>query len=221
MRDLILTNDLDGVHFVAPFPIMTALSLARGRFSLPDPDHPLGEYQPARSFVRKTRDRLWRFTIRIRPMRRESLQALEAFRSIARDRQRKLRMVALTGRVKDQHAVTRERLEAGGYLDYFDDLYLNEGRSTTIWKERTVRELLATGANVVHLEDDLRAALAVARSQPANGDQQVLVYLVRNPSNRNRLLKRAGIDLPDNVYPVRSLLDAATDFRLRLDDGRL
>lgn len=220
-RPIVLTNDLDGVHVMAPFPVMTALSLFRGRFKLPEPGTTGQEWTPPRSAVIRARNEAWRWTIRVRPFRRESRRALDLFRAHARTHDRSLRMAALTGRLRDQHEVTRAKLQASGYMDYFDDLYLNEWTTTTAWKESVVRRLVLEGSNVVHLEDDLKAALAVARTADGVPGAAVQVYLVRNASNSSRLLRRAGIELPANVTRVHSLMDAAACFEAALEAGTI
>ena len=116
--------------------------------------------------------------------------------------------------------MTQQRLLQSGHIEYFTDLHLNQGRSSSGWKESVVKGLTEGGLNVVHIDDDLRAGLCVARVNDEYPDEErVLVYMMRNISNHPRLLRRAGVQAPDNLVFVQSFREAATDFATRLGSG--
>lgn len=152
------------------------------------------------------------FFHQVRPINRDALEGLAIFKQAAEKHQRQIAMAALSGREIDKHQMTQQRLLQSGHMEYFTDLHLNQGRSSSAWKESVVRTLTG-GLNVVHIDDDLRAGLCIARVNEEYPDEErVLVYMMRNMSNHPRLLKRAGVETPNNLVFVQSFREAATDF---------
>lgn len=221
-RGIVFTNDLDGVHFKAPPPLKTTLSLLRGNFSLPEIGKPIGEFTPGEGWRGAIFSKWSILFHQMRPTKGDALKGLEAFRQAAEIHQRQLRVAALSGRERDKHDMTRRKLQHSGHERYFTDLYLNQGRSSIGWKESVVRQLIEEGLNVVHIDDDLRAGLCIARiNEQYAGEPRVLVYVLRNLSNHPRLLKKAGIRLPNNLLIVRSFKEAADDFVARLSGSEI
>jgi hypothetical protein len=187
-------------------------------FSLPEPDRPIGEYNPAENWPRALLSQASLFFHWIRPFKKDALEGLRAFQETAKTHQRELTCAVLSGRRAETHRMTHRRLEASVYRGVFSDLYLNPGHSSSAWKEQTARRLVEEGSNVVHIEDDLRAGLSVARVDDQYPDQfRVLVYILESLPNYPRLLQRAEINLPSNVLVVESFKKAAVDFAARLE----
>ncbi len=221
-RGIVFTNDLDGVHFKAPIPLKTTLRLLRRDNSLPEVGSPVGDYALSEGWREMLFSRWSIFFHQISPINKDALEGLAIFRQAAEEHQRQLAIAALSGRKVDKHAITRQRLLQTGHMEYFTELHLNQGRSSSGWKESVVRGLTEGGLNVVHIDDDLRAGLCIARVNDEYPDEErVLVYMMRNLSNNPRLLRRAGIETPDNLVFVHSFREAATDFAERLTEGKL
>lgn len=216
-RSIFVTNDLDGVHFYAPPPLGTTVSLLRGRLSLPEEVYTVGEYIHPEGTLAQGAARLSVFFHKYRPLKAAAIKGLQGFKEIGDIHQREVLFAALSGRERDKHELTRTALGKAGYDAYFSRWLLNEGNSSAAWKEFQTRKLTEEGLTVVHLEDDLRAALCVARVNKQFGeDSRVLVYLFKNLSNHPYLLQRAGIELPSNVRVVSSFKEANQDFDQRL-----
>lgn len=218
-RKIVFTTDLDGVLFKAPPPLKTTLRLLRGDFPLPAEGNPTDEPHFANSRLGTLLSRWSSFFHQIRPIRPEALAGLELFRQIAEVYQRELRIVALSGRGIDKQAMTEKRLRESGHLQYFDSLFFNHGISSSGWKESVVRKFVKEGAVVVHIDDDLSDGLCLTRINQNDG--RVQVYILRNLSNHPRLLKRAGVQIPDNLLLAGSFQEAANDFEKRLNEGSL
>lgn len=161
-KRIVFTNDLDGVHFKAPPPLKTIFRLLQGDLSIPPENSPVGEYSPAKGCLKILSSRWSVFFHQIRPLKRDALEGLELFRQTAETYQRQLQFAALSGREQDKHAMTEARLQQAGYMQYFDRLFLNQGRNSSAWKESVVRQLVQEGLNVVHIDDDLYSALCFA-----------------------------------------------------------
>src|SRR5258708_1061983 len=213
-RGIVFTNDLDGVHFRAPLPIKTAIRIAR-RFPLPESGAKIGEYSP-HGIKEVTLSRISIFMHSRRPVNRGGLEGLGLFKDAAERNQRDLKFAALSGRESDKHKMTVDRLRKSGHMDYFTDLFLNQGARGIPWKEFVIRGLLEEGQKVVHIDDDPRAGICVARIDAEN----VLVYLLRNLSNHPRLLKRFMGELPPNLVLVQNFRKASEDFDKRLSEGK-
>lgn len=221
-RGLVFTNDLDGVHFKAPIPFKTTLRFLRGDCSLPPKNRPVGEYQLANGLLGIVSSRWSIFFHQIRPINKDALAGLELFRQVTEAYQRQLQIAALSGREKDKHVMTEVRLQQTGHMQYFNRLFLNPGNSSASWKETVTRQLIQEGLNVIHIDDDLRAGLCVARvNGQSENEAKVQVYVLRNLSNHPRLLSRAKVQIPDNLVFVTSFQEAANDFADRLKEGKL
>lgn len=80
-----------------------------------------------------------------------------------------------------------------------------------------MRALTEQGHNVVHVDDDPKAALCVARvDEMYPYENRVLVFLMRNLGSHPWLIKRSYGELPANVVPVRSFHDASFIFAKHL-----
>lgn len=221
-RNIIFTNDLDGIHFRTFPPFKTTLRLLRRNLELPDVNPPVGEYNLPEGWRGVFFSKWSIFIHKISPVNRDALESLEIFKQAAGQNDRQLKFAALSGRETYKHAMTKQRLAQSGHMEYFTDLYLNQGRSSSAWKESAVRTLTKQGLNVVHIDDDLRAGLMVARvNNEYPGEDRVLVYVMRNISNHSRLLRRAQVEIPNNLLFVHSFKEAATDFAQRIADRKL
>jgi len=218
-REIEFTNDLDGVHFKVLPPFKTTQQLLRRNLILPQINSPIEEHNLPEGWKSFLFSRWTIFCHKISPVNKEALEGLEIFRQVAQENNRQLKFAALSGRERYKHLMTEQRLSKSGYMKYFSDLYLNQGRSSSIWKESVVRHLTHDGLNVVHIDDDLRSGLCVARvNDDYPGEERVLVYIMRNISNHPRLLRRAGVEIPNNLVFVHSFKEAAVDFSGRLQN---
>lgn len=215
-------NGMDGVLVKAPFPVVTARKLIGGDLGLPEA-RPVKEDFSKPNPVVLLAERLHFPVIShsSRAAKPDTLIGLEAFRNIAGDQGRDLTFGVLTGRTREKHDLTRRQLEEMGYMEYFNshNLFLNPGKSSIDWKVKKAEWYLYCGYNVVHIDDDLRPILSIARLEEqfkSENGHRVLLYLVNNISNHPRLLKRAGIELPENVVRVNSHIEAASDFEARV-----
>lgn len=218
-RDIVFTNDLDGVHFRTLPPFKTTLRLLRRDMDLPEVDPPIGEYSLPEGWKGILFSKWSIFFQQISPINTDALEGLKILRQVADGNKRQLKFAALSGRENYKHKTTQQRLLKSGHMEYFSDLYLNQGRSSSAWKESVVRNLTRQGLSVVHIDDDLRAGLMVARVNNEYPDEQrVLVYMMRNISNHPRLLTRAQVKVPNNLLFVHSFKEAAVDFASRLNN---
>ncbi len=220
-RGIVFTNDLDGVHFKSPPPVRALLRLVRKDTELPELGRPVGEFKLPKG-LRAVLGSRWSILFhQARPVDRSALAALGKFKRVAEEHNRDFKIAALSGREPDKHQMTREKLQTSGHMEFFSDLFLNEGKSATAWKEEVVQRILDQGLSVVHIDDDLRSGLCIARMGGTKpNDPRVLVYVLRNVSNHPRLIKRAGISLPQNLVLVSSFLEAALDFSNKLQEGK-
>lgn len=218
-REIVFTNDLDGVHFKVLPPIKTTQQLLRRNLTLPEVNSSIEEYRLPEGWKGFLFSRLSLFYHSLSPVNKDAFKGLEMFRQAAEEHERQLKFAAVSGREIYKHPMTHQRLEKTGHMKYFSDLYLNQGRSASGWKETVVRRLTQNGLNVVHIDDDLRAGLCVARVNNHYPDEErVLVYIMRNISNHPRLLRRSRIEIPNNLLFVRSFREAAVDFTARLQN---
>jgi len=217
-RKIIFTNDLDGVHFIAPLPLKPLFGLIRGDLSLPPVGRPIEKFYPKHDLA----GRLSVFDHQIRPFKSGSLEGLTLFRQAAQRHSRELDFAVLSGRQPDKHQMTIQRLQQSPRNKYFSNFFLNEGDSATTWKETIVSHLVESGSNVVHIDDDLRAGICIARVNLLYpGESRVLVYVLRNLSNHPILLRHSKIELPPNLFLVNSFKSAATDFDESLEQRKI
>jgi hypothetical protein len=221
-RKIVFTNDLDGVHFKVPPPFNTAQQLLRRRLTLPETDatfekHNLPDRSGSFLFNKWTI-----FCHKISPVNKEALAGLEIFRQTAEENNRQLKIAALSGREKYKHPMTKKRLSKSGHMEFFSDLHLNQGGHSYAWKESVVKGLIEEGLSVVHIDDDLRSGLSVARvNEDYPDEERVFVYMLRNISNGPKLLKWSKVEIPSNMMFVRSFKEAASDFSERLVNRKL
>lgn len=211
---LMVTSDLDGVQFHAPFPLGTTKQLLKGRLKLPGESEVFDSFIHPKGILAIVLSKLNTFAHEHKPVDRMGKAGLDRFKEVAEQYNLPLTIAALTGRDGYLHTTTRRKLEQHGYGEYFSRYYLSDIKNSAGYKRRVVRELLQEdeARTVVHLEDDLRAALLVA----STSKDRVLVYLKKNLSNHPRLLKRAKIILPPNVILVDDFVKAAEDYNQRL-----
>lgn len=212
-----MATDLDGVHFLAPPPMKTARRLLSGNFELPPVPPIEAPYQffPGKRGLSKLPVLLSHIP---RPIKRGAKEGMDRFREIGQEYNRRIELVALSGRQRELHRFTAWRLERHGYR--FDDMYLSIATSSSAWKEHIVRSI---EGKVVVLEDDLTMGLRadrVNRDYPVD-DPKVLVYLFNNISNHPLLLRRARVVLPENVIRVSTVNEAAFDFENRVANNRI
>lgn len=214
--DIAFTHDMDGVHFLfAPPPVKTAFLLIRGRFQLPPP---LTE-SPSENLCDIPSSRL---SLRIatlahqsRPLRPNSIQTIDEINTIVCRHNRQIRHIVLSGRGPSLHEMTEMRLRNTGLKDKIPESRLNQSKSASGWKEWQVSRLLSEGyKTVIHIDDDLRPAMRIARL----GDN-TLCYLVKNISNSPPLLRRGKVELPANIVPISSFQALVSDFNDRILSG--
>ena len=114
-RKIFFTNDMDGVHFVAPLPYTTLTGLLKGDLSLPPAGRPVENYQSRDGFST-------RFSVlfhQIRPFKPGSLEGLELFRQAAERHNRDLSFAILSGRQLDKHQMTIQKLQQSSRGQYF------------------------------------------------------------------------------------------------------
>lgn len=214
---IVFTNDLDGIHFKAPLPIKTTLQLLRGKELVPSEQTELQTREAGNGLAS-------RFSILfhlIRPFNGDTVQLFHFFRDAALAYEREMRIAILSGREAELHELTRRRLEGRGLGRFINDYYLNDSDSSSGWKEAKVRELLEEGCSVVHIDDDPKPAFRIARlNEQVEDSDRVLVYLMGNASNHPILLRRAGLELPQNVVRIASFREAGVDFARRLRQGK-
>lgn len=217
-RKIAFTIDLDGVLFNAPPPLATLIQLCRRSLILPQGSQEYTQSQlPARG--RSSWQSLWlALTHSIRLAKTGDLETLREVKNLSLIHQRNIEFIALSGREEATHQLTKNSLYDKGYMDYFSQLLLlNTNVSSIVWKEYHIRSLVSQGYSVIHLEDDLRAALSTARvNNQSDGQYNVLVYLFRNISNHPCLLRWAGISIPENIIPVRNFQELILDFQKKL-----
>lgn len=219
-REIVLSSDLDGVQFVAPPPLRTSRRLWQGSLSLPEDDS-IGEYQEPNSLLEKLSSRWSIFFHKIRPIRRDGLEGLALFKQAFEAQRRNLSLVALSGREKDKHGMTEKRLSKAGYWEHFACLFLNQESKSARWKRLVVKTMVEEGLNVVHVDDDIRAGLHIASLAELYPEAKIQVYILRNLSNQPWLLRRADVQLPDNLQLVNSFREAAQDFAQKLAERNL
>ena len=216
-EQITIATDLDGVQFLAPPPWKTAKRLLKGNYTLPlvvSSDEEQYQYFAGKQELAKVLVLLSHVP---RPFKHGAVEAMERFRAIGQEYDRRIQEVALSGRQGELHRFTAWRLERKGY--HFDDMHFSLATSSSAWKEYIVR---TTDGKVVLLEDDLTAGLRAERvnlDYPED-DPKVLVYLFRNISNHPRLLRRGGVVLPETVIPVSTINQAADDFGRRVAQNR-
>lgn len=220
-RDIVFTNDMDGVHFRSPPPLHTIFKLLRVQGgALPAIVPP---YEAEMDLTVPHSERLKKLALAYhqrQKVKADARRGMDIIKAAAATQGRTLRFAILTGRMIYNDLVTEMQLRQAGYWDYFGEVYLNQGMRPISWKEAVARKIVGAGANVVHIDDDVRAGLCVARiSQDYPGEGRVLVYVLRNLSSHPRLIKRAGLSLPDNLVMVDGFEAAAADFEKRLADG--
>lgn len=220
-REIIFSNDLDGVHFRAPSPWVTRRQLRMGELRLPEEEAENPEYIQPRTLSQKFQSAVNILAHRYRRMTPDGIRGIQLFKEFAAEAGRRMTVVALSGREQNKHKMTIERLKKVGLMEYFDEVHLNKGKSATIVKQNMVKKWTAEGLNVVHIDDDLRPSLCMARVGLSYEEPRVLIYLLKNASNHPALLERAGVVLPDNLKLVPSFEMAAIDFMRRLKLGKI
>lgn len=139
----------------------------------------------------------------LQPLNMRSVAALSSMRRDAD------RVFLLSDRGQHMKDVTERRLWRAGLAGMFDGVLLNGGTLPIAeWKSSVVRWLAAEGFRVVHVDDDVRRAAAIAG---VGGD--VHAYVLRNLSNRPVVLRLSGMtNLPPNLHMVRSMDEALRHF---------
>lgn len=211
---IIFTNDLDGVHFKAPLPAKTAWQLLRRKEFT---SRELHDREARRGLKAKASV----FLASLRPFTPDSLRLLGMIDDARQTYERNIQIAVLSGRDREFHEMTMKRLSKK-HASYIDHYFLNESTSSVGWKEHIAKKILESGGSIAHIDDDLRPALRIAslNQKAEDGTDRVIVYLVKNWSNSDILLKRANIVLPDNLVRVGDAIDVAHDFHMRLRKGR-
>jgi len=207
---------MDGIHFNAPFPTKTALMLLRGQKLIPDNFAEPEKIEAASGVLTWLTTRHYSF----RGFNSDGGIYLNMIKNARDAYKRNIKIAVLTGRRPELHMVTKRRVTQR-YEDSFDYFFMNNTSSASGYKESVARKILDGGNSMVHIDDDLRVALRIARASEEYSDQQVVIYLKNNLSNGQWLLARAGVELPPNIIPVGSLRDAGVDFTRRVRLGKI
>ena len=200
------SNDLDGVHVIVPGSANAAVWVIGNKHILP-PEGSLMDTK--RNFIVNKLTMAFHKGRKINP---ESLTGLDEFSRIAETYGIEMTKGATSGRTSDAHVLTMDFIENNGLSDHFTEVNLNPDKKNHSWKEAVVRKKIEEGYNmVIHLDDDIRAAMSVARVD----SKRVIVYLIKNWSNSKPLLwigTKRGLELPRNLYFADTVLDAALKF---------
>lgn len=202
-RKYIVTHDLDGVQVAAPPPLQTILKLFIGNLDLDKSSSKKKEIEQRNGLIAAFATS-WHT---LRWSSAYSRQALELYYQVAQEFNVSLEMAALSGR--ERFMLQPTRFQLGDKMDYLSDLYLNPGLNSAAWKEAKVTDFVDQGYFVIHEEDDLSAALRVARVDSS----QVRVHLHKPWLYPKWLLNRAGVVVPNNVVPIRDFRESPADFR--------
>jgi len=204
------SNDLDGVHVKAPNSLKAAAWVVGNKHALSPvgslPDNKKGPVKSWFASIAHTG----------RKSTPDSLAGLNEFSRIADEHGLQMIQAATSGRTSEVHETTVDFLNSSGYAEYFSEVNLNPDKKNHSWKENVVRRKLEEGYGmVVHLDDDIRAAMTVARVDT----ERVIVFLIRNWSCAKPLLwigEKRGLKLPKNVYLADDILDASRIFEQAL-----
>lgn len=117
------------------------------------------------------------------------------------------------------HSMTLLRLLQTGLEEHFDHYYLNDEKSGSLFKCRTVAKKLKEDENgiIIDLEDDPKAGKAVGDVD----EERVVVFLKENLATNPRLLKRGGLILSRNVISVKKVSDAPKIVAEMLRTGKI
>jgi hypothetical protein len=208
LRPLVISTDIDRTALVGPMAWSTLIQLLKRDVKLPD----VGKENPR--FVEPTslKGRLkaaidYKHHAARWPIM-WSRTGLQALRMTAEAYGRDVRLVALSGRTPEKHEMTFRRLKRMGFMEILDGVHLNQGKTSYIWKEGSHQRWVDEGANVFHLDDDLRAGLASDRVNQRAGETRVVTCMFENWSNSPYLAKRAGIAIPNSVNHVSGFSQA-------------
>lgn len=207
----LITNDLDGVHFWAPFPWHTFVALLTRTFTAPSPEVELQEYQAPTGFWAMLALNLNYLFHDLRPVNRQSRAGLKRLLNLFSESQIEAKAVALSGREVPLHRMTTRKLNRHGYQGLLAEHQLNLATSSSGWKAAKIHEQNQPDQQIIHIDDDLKAALKIVAVNP-----DAWVYLLKNFSNRQWLLRWAGVTLPENVVPVRNFSEINKDMFERL-----
>lgn len=205
----IINSDLDGVLIHAPIPFVTFMRLLSRTFDIPElEEQPDAVGQPDKLTLK---DRWSIFYHGIRPMKNEAVLQLCTIAKQMSLYSQPFSLRILSGRTPELHSLTRQQVTSspvGRYLDQQAGFLLNHFDSSSTWKEWSVKQMLTEDptCNVIHIEDDVKAALRVARLDT----DRVMVFLLDNRSNRETLLKKNQLEMPPNVIRVKNMSEVTT-----------
>lgn len=215
-RVIYFTNDADGVHRSGFSPVTAFKMLAR-KLDIPNIPEVIPPYVANTGLMHRLEHWIHLQWHKSMPVIIDGARGIESFRVAARINERQLRTALLTGRELYKHDLTKEQFGSEPYK--FDELFLNPGIDSARWKGFKTAKLVAEGYNVVHIDDDLRAGLCVVgKNERQDGENRVLVYVVRNHILKDFMVKRSGLALPDNLVVVNNFQAASWDFNKRLED---
>ncbi len=227
-RGLTIFVDLDGTQtrgrqigplLVPVVSIATMRDLLSKKFSISPTPRPLRESRPSSRLVIAVNT--WFHSNR--PLTEDSNKGLIQLADM-RDslKGRDIIIEVLSGRQPYLHQLTGEQL-ADRLKWYFDSIRLNTSGTSTGFKEMEVEdEVVNKKRNVVLIDDDEKASQKVARIQDLCVDgQKVMVLEIGNISNKDGLLKYAGIKRPDNIKRVATFTQAVSIIKSRVYAGQL
>lgn len=201
-----VTFDYDGVFVPGPPSGGTLLKLAKGAVTggfRPGFYPEVITYLAPKTFLAKAWDAYQYRSHRNRKIRPESVQAIHRLKALGEELGLPIEVGILTGRDPSKHDLVKKDLEEAGLAPYLF-LLPNPGYRSPLWKEMNAR-----GKQHFHFEDDLDPALRMS----GLGTQ---VYLLRNLSNRDKLLRVNGIKLGPNIIPINNITEGVNDLEQRL-----
>lgn len=218
---IVISNDIDGVLLHAPAPRKTKKRLQFENFSIPSKNEAALPKFAGYGFLLEM---FLRWGHAIRSVKKDALLGLRVLQdfisSVESDQSIKISLVTTSGREKYLHNMTKRKI-AKQFPHTFaeESIRLNPHYGSGSWKELVARNEAEKGHLFIHIEDDLEAALQVARTD----ESQVLVLLISNESNDETLLRKNNppISLPSNVIRVESYLDATKKILHFIEQRRL
>lgn len=207
--EIVVSHDWDGI-LSAGDPYKTNQKLKKGKYVVPLETEEIEPKESNEAFYRLALQFFNLYFHRIRPIFQEARDGLAILKDLQANTPEdiKISLAVLSGRELYLHDMSRTKLRRT-LPNIFDDIYLNERYNSAAWKELKVREAVAQHKIVIHIEDDLEAALRVARVSP----DYVRVYLLKNKFYTPDFFAKNHIQLPKNIFLVDSYSQAVRKTR--------
>ncbi len=210
----ILISDVDGALFHGISSTTTLGELIMGGLRLPKSGGTYSKRERSPSVVGVAKELLASAYLEVQKVDEKAVEGIRKFREYGIEKNQEFVFAAVTGRTGKRIAAMTRRVFHDYKLDtIFKKIFFTNLVSTPAFKERTARDLLDANPKrkIIYLEDDLRAALAIARTS----SDRVTVFLKRNISNSDALRWWAKIKIPDNVIMVDDFSQAADIYKAK------